>query len=747
MSVGRMTEEKADRVKELLECYMDSAGRSLTGPSGGCGYSLPPDVELSLERECMGPSVWSVGGKRRRSVREKKTPAPESGLYSSSVTLSKMEEWSCIKSKNSRSGRHLSGEMIRRILERQKAVEKGEDVKGLRVEGAVGLKGHPVLLSRDPGTAEYKETFLWGERIACFNVGGEQRCCLPQILNSILDSISLQAIHAVCDDLRIYCPTCTPDQLELLKSFKVIPLTASQCGLITKSDAERIFSVLLDRQPPRFLLPSSVTLYLKVVHDCFGRNYGLLIPQLYTHQFANCVQCIDCGGAFNPQRFVCHVHSYSSEKRTVHWGFDSSHWRTYLRLCESSYTQGSREKEEGERCLTEVKSRFQNKRSSSETNEYLHSIQDSGGKKPRVIDPVTDPSIINSSSTRSHPQFQAYNNIYNLYNSWAAIVSKSKIGYSNWGAKPFGSAPLSSTTLLGLQGGFPFSSLHARLFEAKSDDNLKSLPENTTKFRGDGDKKSISDSKSTSFSHLPLSEGKKEEECNDILNKNLNMSLADDINAIRDALEGASAVAKDRTLKTLERITARLAQTEIERDIAIANYNELQKQNCCTQEELFKKRAELRELLAQDTSPHSNKNRPSVTLELLRSSSTSSSDNITPCLPKIDLKTPAILIEEKETKFSESPPNSMPPYPKNKNDIKEFVQQSQSLCDKMKDSDDLRDRMVFMEAELRALRNELKIRMLNESSKGDEKRITPDQSLHFANSSTVMSNKKQFKSE
>ncbi|XP_071748028.1 uncharacterized protein [Lepeophtheirus salmonis] len=569
MSVGRMTEEKADRVKELLECYMDSAGRSLTGPSGGCGYSLPPDVELSLERECMGPSVWSVGGKRRRSVREKKTPAPESGLYSSSVTLSKMEEWSCIKSKNSRSGRHLSGEMIRRILERQKAVEKGEDVKGLRVEGAVGLKGHPVLLSRDPGTAEYKETFLWGERIACFNVGGEQRCCLPQILNSILDSISLQAIHAVCDDLRIYCPTCTPDQLELLKSFKVIPLTASQCGLITKSDAERIFSVLLDRQPPRFLLPSSVTLYLKVVHDCFGRNYGLLIPQLYTHQFANCVQCIDCGGAFNPQRFVCHVHSYSSEKRTVHWGFDSSHWRTYLRLCESSYTQGSREKEEGERCLTEVKSRFQNKRSSSETNEYLHSIQDSGGKKPRVIDPVTDPSIINSSSTRSHPQFQAYNNIYNLYNSWAAIVSKSKIGYSNWGAKPFGSAPLSSTTLLGLQGGFPFSSLHARLFEAKSDDNLKSLPENTTKFRGDGDKKSISDSKSTSFSHLPLSEGKKEEECNDILNKNLNMSLADDINAIRDALEGASAVAKDRTLKTLERITARLAQTEIERDIAI----------------------------------------------------------------------------------------------------------------------------------------------------------------------------------
>ncbi|CAB4057607.1 Ski-like protein,Ski oncogene,Transforming protein Ski [Lepeophtheirus salmonis] len=572
-----MTEEKADRVKELLECYMDSAGRSLTGPSGGCGYSLPPDVELSLERECMGPSVWSVGGKRRRSVREKKTPALESG----------------------RSGRHLSGEMIRRILERQKAVEKGEDVKGLRVEGAVGLKGHPVLLSRDPGTAEYKETFLWGERIACFNVGGEQRCCLPQILNSILDSISLQAIHAVCDDLRIYCPTCTPDQLELLKSFKVIPLTASQCGLITKSDAERIFSVLLDRQPPRFLLPSSVTLYLKVVHDCFGRNYGLLIPQLYTHQFANCVQCIDCGGAFNPQRFVCHVHSYSSEKRTVHWGFDSSHWRTYLRLCESSYTQ--------------------------ETNEYLHSIQDSGGKK-----------------NLDHPQFQAYNNIYNLYNSWAAIVSKS------------------------LQGGFPFSSLHARLFEAKSDDNLKSLPENTTKFR----------------------EGKKEEECNDILNKNLNMSLADDINAIRDALEGASAVAKDRTLKTLERITARLAQTEIERDIAIANYNELQKQNCCTQEELFKKRAELRELLAQDTSPHSNKNRPS--------------------------------------NLCSSP---------------------KSLCDKMKDSDDLRDRMVFMEAELRALRNELKIRMLNESSKGDEKRITPDQSLHFANSSTVMSNKKQFKSE
>ena len=46
-------------------------------------------------------------------------------------------------------------------------------------------------------------------------------------------------------------------------------------------------------------------------------------------------------------------------------------------------------------------------------------------------------------------------------------------------------------------------------------------------------------------------------------------SLAEDIHSIRIALNGASATAKERTLKTLERLTARLALAESERDVAL----------------------------------------------------------------------------------------------------------------------------------------------------------------------------------
>ena len=47
-------------------------------------------------------------------------------------------------------------------------------------------------------------------------------------------------------------------------------------------------------------------------------------------------------------------------------------------------------------------------------------------------------------------------------------------------------------------------------------------------------------------------------------------SLAEDINAIKNALEGASVTAREKTLKILERLTARLALAETERDTAMS---------------------------------------------------------------------------------------------------------------------------------------------------------------------------------
>ena len=56
----------------------------------------------------------------------------------------------------------------------------------------------------NPGHAKLQSSKLAGRgNIACFYIGGEARCCLPLILNSILDQISLHAINLSCDELQV----------------------------------------------------------------------------------------------------------------------------------------------------------------------------------------------------------------------------------------------------------------------------------------------------------------------------------------------------------------------------------------------------------------------------------------------------------------------------------------------------------------------------------------------------------------
>ena len=82
----------------------------------------------------------------------------------------------------------------------------------------VSSTAHILSGPKDDGGVEsvkLQETKIAGRSIACFFIGGEARCCLPQILNSILDQISLPAIHLSCDQLQINCSTCTMDQMEV----------------------------------------------------------------------------------------------------------------------------------------------------------------------------------------------------------------------------------------------------------------------------------------------------------------------------------------------------------------------------------------------------------------------------------------------------------------------------------------------------------------------------------------------------
>ncbi|XP_029471040.1 ski-like protein [Rhinatrema bivittatum] len=199
----------------------------------------------------------------------------------------------------------------------------------------------PLLIPSDSST-ELTQTLLEGESISCFMVGGENRLCLPQVLNSVLRDFSLQQINIVCDELYIYCSRCTLDQLHILKVLGILPFNAPSCGLITLTDAQRLCNALL--RPHTYpqngsLLPAKNSLAqlketgsaFEVEHECLGKCQGLFAPQFYSQPDAPCIQCLECYGMFSPQTFVMHSHR-SPDKRTCHWGFESAKWHCYLHL-------------------------------------------------------------------------------------------------------------------------------------------------------------------------------------------------------------------------------------------------------------------------------------------------------------------------------------------------------------------------------------------------------------------------------
>ncbi|XP_014257193.1 ski oncogene [Cimex lectularius] len=200
----------------------------------------------------------------------------------------------------------------------------------------------PILTAPDRSPSQRCETVLHGERITCFLVGGEKRLCLPQLLHSILRDFNLAQINQVCDSLQIFCSRCNPEQLDELKETNILPKTAPSCGLITKTDAERLCSTLLHRPvaAPRGL--AKTALGFNVYHECFGKCKGVCYPELFSDAEARCIECLECHGLYSPRQFVCHGHK-SRENRTCHWGFDSDNWRAYLLLSQNQPDLETRE--------------------------------------------------------------------------------------------------------------------------------------------------------------------------------------------------------------------------------------------------------------------------------------------------------------------------------------------------------------------------------------------------------------------
>lgn len=223
----------------------------------------------------------------------------------------------------------------------------------------------PLLIPSDSST-ELTQTVLEGESISCFQVGGEKRLCLPQVLNSVLREFSLQQINTVCDELYIYCSRCTSDQLHILKVLGILPFNAPSCGLITLTDAQRLCNALL--RPRTFpqngsILPAKNSLAqlketgsaFEVEHECLGKCQGLFAPQFYVQPDAPCIQCLECCGMFAPQTFVMHSHR-SPDKRTCHWGFESAKWPCYLHVNQKYL--GTPEEKKLKIILEEMKEKF-----------------------------------------------------------------------------------------------------------------------------------------------------------------------------------------------------------------------------------------------------------------------------------------------------------------------------------------------------------------------------------------------------
>ncbi|XP_005069808.1 ski-like protein isoform X1 [Mesocricetus auratus] len=236
----------------------------------------------------------------------------------------------------------------------------------------------PLLIPSDSST-ELTQTVLEGESISCFQVGGEKRLCLPQVLNSVLREFSLQQINTVCDELYIYCSRCTSDQLHILKVLGILPFNAPSCGLITLTDAQRLCNALL--RPRTFpqngsILPAKNSLAqlketgsaFEVEHECLGKCQGLFAPQFYVQPDAPCIQCLECCGMFAPQTFVMHSHR-SPDKRTCHWGFESAKWHCYLHVNQKYL--GTPEEKKLKIILEEMKEKFSTrngKRTQSKTD-------------------------------------------------------------------------------------------------------------------------------------------------------------------------------------------------------------------------------------------------------------------------------------------------------------------------------------------------------------------------------------------
>lgn len=283
------------RIKQILMGFQDSAKRSLSGPSDTVTDICSPQQSSSnvdtVDSFLVKPEVPS----------DDSVPPSQRCHVTAAVTSANYEN------------------TVHKERSRQPAAGFKRPVQSA-----------PLLMTTDRGskTLELSETRVEGEKISCFNVGGEARLCLPQLLSRVLYSIPPAALQSVTDALHVHFAECGAGQLEMLKQARVLPASVPRSGLVTLTDALRICAILLHDHPPRHATPNEMTV-IPVLHECFGGCRGLFWPGEYQSPWSLCIECLECHGRLSAEQFISHSHT-SGESRTCHWGFDSRKWRSYL---------------------------------------------------------------------------------------------------------------------------------------------------------------------------------------------------------------------------------------------------------------------------------------------------------------------------------------------------------------------------------------------------------------------------------
>lgn len=331
-------------LSNVLKTYQDNALKTLQGPASMFFHSTSHHFHKSLKRELDSPPPQSSDEDYKHA-----SPSPmQCNISIPSGTVIERAESRHISSPSTPPSSHHQQQREREYC------QSPSTPAVTFVPMMQPIQSQPILTAPDSECGELMECILEGRPIGCFQLGGELRLCFPQILNNILPDFPLDRIHRTIEDLHISCLQSTPEQLAEFKHAKILPPNVPPCGLITRTNAERLCSALLHKFVKKKEQRDNYFSF-RVYHRCFGKCEGICTPELFTFRDRECIECVECHGMLAPNKFVLHVcKNKPKENSTCHWGFESNKWRSYIHVAMSEPAQDKCNRLLDDMCALEI---------------------------------------------------------------------------------------------------------------------------------------------------------------------------------------------------------------------------------------------------------------------------------------------------------------------------------------------------------------------------------------------------------